>query len=95
MFFWEQAWLRRHALEVTEEYHETVVLEHKEMNVVRLKNGQIAIYPNNRLKWIPESLATIKAIKTPPPWKVASNAIWDKEWLEQPYELFGDSDWDY
>ena len=69
--------------------------EHKESNVVRLKSGQIAIYPNNRLKWIPESLATPEAIKTPPPWKVASNSVWDQEWLEQPYELFGDSDWSY
>ena len=69
--------------------------EHKEINVVRLKNGQIAIYPNNRLKWIPESLSTKEAISNPPNWKVASNTIWDQEWLEQPYELFGDSDWDY
>jgi hypothetical protein len=47
------------------------------------------------LKWIPESLSTNEAIKKPPHWKVASNTTWDKEWLEQPYELFGDSDWDY
>ena len=30
--------------------------EHKEGNVVKLANGQIAIYPNNRLKWLPVSL---------------------------------------
>jgi hypothetical protein len=65
------------------------------MNVVRLKNGQIAIYPNNRLKWIPESLSSEEAIKKRPKWDVAENAIWDKEWLEQPYELFGDSKWSY
>ena len=69
--------------------------EHKEMNVIRLKNGQIAIYPNNRLKWIPESLTTKEAIKKAPKWCVASNQVWDKEWLEQPYELFGDSDFAY
>jgi hypothetical protein len=69
--------------------------EHKEMNVIRLKNGQVAIYPNNRLKWIPESLSSTEAIKRIPKWKVAENAVWDKEWLEQPFELFGDSDWSY
>lgn len=69
--------------------------EHKEMNVVRLKNGQIAIYPNNRLKWIPESLTTKEAIQKVPEWKVAENAKWDSEWLEQPYELYGDSEWSY
>jgi hypothetical protein len=69
--------------------------EHKEGNVVKLKNGQIAIYPNNRLKWIPESLTTKEAIKAKPDWDVAENAIWDADWLEQPYELFGDSKWNY
>jgi hypothetical protein len=69
--------------------------EHKEMNVVRLKNGQIAIYPNNRLKWIPESLTTKEAIQKVPEWKVAENAKWDSEWLEQPYELYGNSEWSY
>ena len=69
--------------------------EHKEMNVVRLKNGQVAIYPNNRLKWIPESLSTTEAAKKIPKWKVAENLVWDKEWLEQPYELYGDQDWNY
>jgi len=69
--------------------------EHKEMNVIRLKNGQIAIYPNNRLKWIPESLTTKEAIQKVPEWKVAENAQWDSEWLEQPYELYGDSEWSY
>ena len=69
--------------------------EHKEMNVIRLSNGQIAIYPNNRLKWIPESLSTEEAVKNRPPWEVASNNKWDQEWLEEPYELFGDSQWEY
>ena len=69
--------------------------EHKEGNVVKLKNGQIAIYPNNRLKWIPESLTTTEAIKAKPDWDVAENATWDADWLEQPYELFGDSKWNY
>jgi hypothetical protein len=69
--------------------------EHKEMNVIRLKNGQIAIYPNNRLKWIPESLTTKEAIQKIPEWKVAQNLKWETEWLEQPYELYGDSEWSY
>ena len=69
--------------------------EHKEMNVIRLKNGQIAIYPNNRLKWIPESLTTKEAIQKVPEWKVAENAQWDSEWLKKPYELYGDSEWSY
>jgi hypothetical protein len=69
--------------------------EHKEMNVIRLSNGQIAIYPNNRLKWIPESLSTEDSIKKRPPWQVASNNQWEQEWLEEPYELFGDSQWEY
>ena len=69
--------------------------EHKEMNVIRMKNGQICIYPNNRLKWIPESLSTKEAITKIPPWKVASNSQWDEEWLEQPYDLYGDSNWSY
>lgn len=69
--------------------------EHKEMNVIKLKNGQIAIYPNNRLKWIPESLASDESIKKIPNWSVAENSVWDREWLEQPYELFGDSNWSY
>ena len=53
------------------------------------------IYPNNRLKWIPESLSTEEAIKKIPNWEVAKNIIWDKEWLEQPYELFGDKEFIY
>jgi hypothetical protein len=69
--------------------------EHKEMNVIRLKNGQIAIYPNNRLKWIPESLTTKEAIQKIPEWEVAQNLKWETEWLEQPYELYGDSEWSY
>jgi hypothetical protein len=69
--------------------------EHKEMNVVRLKNGQVAVYPNNRLKWIPESLASKDSVKKVPKWSVAENATWDEKWLEQPYELLGDSDWSY
>ena len=69
--------------------------EHKESNVVKLVNGQIAIYPNNRLKWIPESLTTKQSIKQIPDWDVAENAKWDVDWLEQPYELYGDSKWIY
>lgn len=69
--------------------------EHKEMNFVKLKNGQIAIYPNNRLKWIPESLSSEESIKRIPKWDVAQNTTWDKLWIEQPYELFGSSDWSY
>ena len=55
----------------------------------------VAIYPNNRLKWIPESLTTKEAIQKKPEWKVAQNSEWDIEWLEQPYELYGDSEWSY
>jgi hypothetical protein len=42
-----------------------------------------------------KSLTTKEAIKKAPKWCVASNTVWDKEWLEQPYELFGDSDFAY
>lgn len=68
--------------------------EHKEMNVVKLSNGQIAVYPNNRLKWCPESLTTEEAIKKIPDWKVAENTKWDEWWLNSD-ELFGESDWAY
>ena len=40
-------------------------------------------------------LKTKEAIKAKPDWDVAENAIWDADWLEQPYELFGDSKWNY
>tara|TARA_R100001163_G_scaffold65135_1_gene61276 strand:+ start:3753 stop:4385 length:633 start_codon:yes stop_codon:yes gene_type:complete len=72
-----------------------VLDEHKELNVIRLKNGQIAIYPNNRLKWIPESLSTEESIKKIPDWEVAQSIKWDIDWLEEPYELFGDSKFSY
>jgi len=68
--------------------------EHKEMNVVKLSNGQIAVYPNNRLKWCPVSLATTEAIKKIPDWKVAENEQWDRWWLDSE-EFLGDSDWAY
>ena len=68
--------------------------EHKEMNVVKLTNGQLAIYPNNRLKWCPMSLVTEQAIKKIPDWKVAENAQWDDWWLDSE-ELLGDADWAY
>ena len=68
--------------------------EHKEMNVVKLTNGQLAIYPNNRLKWCPMSLVTEEAIKKIPDWKVAENAHWDDWWLDSE-ELLGDADWAY
>jgi len=68
--------------------------EHKEMNVVKLSNGQIAIYPNNRLKWCPMSLVTEDAIKKIPKWKVAENAQWDDWWLDSE-ELLGNADWAY
>ena len=68
--------------------------EHKEMNVVKLTNGQIAIYPNNRLKWCPMSLTTKAAIVAIPDWKVAENAQWDDWWLDSE-ELLGDADWAY
>ena len=68
--------------------------EHKEMTVVKLTNGQLAIYPNNRLKWCPMSLVTEEAIKKIPDWKVAENAQWDDWWLDSE-ELLGDADWAY
>jgi hypothetical protein len=68
--------------------------EHKESNVVKLSNGQIAIYPNNRLKWLPISLTSEDAKKRIPKWKVATNEQWD-DWWQDSTELLGDSDWAY
>jgi hypothetical protein len=68
--------------------------EHKEGNVIKLSNGQIAIYPNNRLKWLPVSLTNKDAATTIPPWSVATNAQWDEWWLDSD-EILGDSQWAY
>ena len=68
--------------------------EHKEGNVIRLENGQIAIYPNNRLKWLPVSLTGKDAAATIPKWDVATNAQWD-EWWQDSNEILGDSNWAY
>jgi hypothetical protein len=68
--------------------------EHKEANVVKLSNGQIAIYPNNRLKWLPISLTPKDAPKKIPDWSVATNEQWD-DWWQDSTELLGDSEWAY
>lgn len=68
--------------------------EHKEGNVIKLENGQIAIYPNNRLKWLPVSLTTQSAIKEIPNWEVASNEKWD-DWWDDSNEILGDAKWAY
>jgi hypothetical protein len=71
----------------------TVLEEHKEANFIKLDNGQIAIYPNNRIKYLPPSLTTEDAKKAVPNWLVAENQTWD-EW-ETENENFGDSKWGY
>jgi hypothetical protein len=68
--------------------------EHKEANVIKLENGQIAIYPNNRLKWMPVSLTGKDAAAAIPDWDAASNAQWDEWWLDSD-EILGDSKWAY
>jgi hypothetical protein len=74
---------------------ETHVLEeHKEANIICLENGQIAIYPNNRLKWLPPSLTSTDSITAIPPWHVATNEQWDSWWLGSS-EMLGDAQWAY
>jgi hypothetical protein len=68
--------------------------EHKEGNVIKLENGQIAIYPNNRIKWLPVSLTGKDAATTIPDWDVATNAQWDEWWMDSD-EILGDSKWAY
>lgn len=68
--------------------------EHKEANFVKLLNGQVAIYPNNRLKWMPLSLTPKGAAHLVPEWQVASNAQWD-DWWDDSTEILGDSGWAY
>ena len=68
--------------------------EHKEANVIKLSNGQIAIYPNNRIKWLPVSLTPDNAAAAIPQWTAASNAQWD-EWWEDSAEILGDAQWAY
>ena len=63
--------------------------EHKEGNVIKLTNGQIAIYPNNRIKWMPLSLTPESAPSRIPDWSVASNEQWD-EWWQDSTEILGD-----
>lgn len=71
-----------------------VLEEHKEGNVIRLSNGQIAIYPNNRIKYLPTSLTKKDAISAIPAWDAASNAQWD-EWWQDSDEILGDAKWAY
>ena len=68
--------------------------EHKEGNVVKLANGQIAIYPNNRLKWMPISLTSKDAAARIPDWEVATNEQWD-DWWQDSTEFLGDAKWAY
>lgn len=68
--------------------------EHKESNVLRLANGQIALYPNNRIKWMPLSLTPDGAASAIPDWEAASNAQWD-EWWEDSAEVLGNARWAY
>ena len=68
--------------------------EHKEANVIRLSNGQIAIYPNNRIKYLPVSLTPEGAASKIPTWDAASNAKWDEEWQDSD-EVLGDAKWAY
>jgi hypothetical protein len=68
--------------------------EHKEGNVIKLENGQIAIYPNNRLKWLPTSLTPQSSIKEIPNWEVATNEKWD-DWWDDSNEILGDAKWAY
>ena len=68
--------------------------EHKEGNVVKLSNGQIVIYPNNRIKWLPASLTPPDAPAAIPTWDAASNEQWD-EWWTDSGNLLGDEKWAY
>jgi hypothetical protein len=68
--------------------------EHKEGNVIKLANGQIAIYPNNRLKWMPISLTPKDAVVRIPDWNVATNEQWD-DWWQDSTEFLGDAKWAY
>jgi hypothetical protein len=68
--------------------------EHKEANVIKLSNGQIAIYPNNRLKWLPPSLTSLKAKNNIPDWEVSTDEKWS-DWWQSSTELLGDSKWIY
>ena len=68
--------------------------EHKEGNVVKLANGQVAIYPNNRIKWMPVSLTSPEAVSAIPSWDAASNEQWD-EWWQDSEELLGSAKWAY
>lgn len=68
--------------------------EHKEANVLKLENGQIAIYPNNRIKWIPRSLTLEGSVGKIPQWDVATNEQWEK-WWGNVSEILGDAKWAY
>ena len=60
----------------------------------KLSNGQIAIYPNNRLKWLPISLVKEGAAECIPKWEVATNEQWD-DWWQDSTEILGDAKWAY
>jgi len=71
-----------------------VLEEHKEANFIKLYNGQVAIYPNNRIKYMPPSLTTDAAVAAIPDWDAASTEKWD-EWWQDSTENFGDANWSY
>lgn len=73
----------------------SVLEEHKEGNVIRLHNGQIAVYPNNRIKWLEASLSTEDSLYSIPPWSVAEDIKWLEEWKQIDNNLYGDGDWYY
>lgn len=68
--------------------------EHKEGNVIKFSNGQLGIYPNNRIKWLPISLTPPNAAQTIPDWSVATNEQWNDWWCDSD-EMLGDSKWAY
>lgn len=68
--------------------------EHKEGNVIKFSNGQLGIYPNNRIKWLPISLTPPNAAQTIPNWSVATNEQWNDWWCDSD-EMLGDSKWAY
>lgn len=73
----------------------SVLEEHKEGNVIRLSNGQVAVYPNNRIKWLEASLSISDSLTKAPPWKVADDLKWLEEWKTTENNVYGDEDWYY
>jgi hypothetical protein len=68
-----------------------LLAEHKEANAIKLENGQIAWYPNNRLKYLPVSLTPEGAAAKIPDWKAASDEEWDEAWQDSDEILGGET----